>query len=449
MDAEFATLVNRAEGVLRANDLGAWTKPAPNLYPHQWNWDSAFIAIGLSHGHTERAQTEVLSLLRGQWSNGLVPQIVFNPKATGYFPGPDVWQSERSPNAPRDVATSGITQPPVLSTAVLAIWRNAADQDAVIPFLRRVYPHLLAYHRFLYSERNPDGDGLIVVVHPWESGLDNSPPYLDAGQRVKMTYKPTYTRLDTQHVSARNRPSDKDYDLYVYLLEQMRAQNWDQRAYLRNAPLQVQDVLFNSILCRADRDLAEIAHLIGEDSTEVEGWREQTIRAINAKLWSDEDQTYYSYDRVAQRLLTDDTIAGFGPLYGGAATSERASRLIELRLTNPREYWPDGGYPVPTTALDSSWFDAENYWRGPVWIATNWLLIHGLVTYAETALAGRLTTLTIDLPERNGFREYYSPYSGEGFGTDSFSWSAALTIDLVTALESISEPGEPGLAGTT
>src|SRR5579875_2529909 len=200
---ELASLVESARQVLRANDLGRWTKPAPNLYPHQWNWDSAFISIGLSHGATQRAEIEIESLLRGQWTNGLVPQIVFNPQATGYFPGPDVWQSKRSPDAPRDVVTSGITQPPVLATAALAIWQNAADPDSVLPFLRRVYPNLLAYHRFLYRERNPDLDGLIVVLHPWESGLDNSPPYLDAGSRVAMSYKPQYTRLDTQHVSAR------------------------------------------------------------------------------------------------------------------------------------------------------------------------------------------------------------------------------------------------------
>lgn len=428
-------LVTGARQVLAANDLGQSTKPAPNLYPHQWNWDSCFIAIGLSRYDTARAAQELRSLLQGQWKNGLVPQIVFNPSASGYFPGPDVWQSERSPNAPAGIETSGITQPPVLAIAALAVWRNASDRGAAARFLAEVYPLILAYHRFLYEERDPDDSGLIVVVHPWESGLDNSPPYLDAGSRVHLAYRPRYQRLDTLHVAAENRPTNKDYDLYVYLLELMRSADWDQRRYLETAPLQVQDVLFNSILCRANVDLEEIATLVGEDPGPVRAWRDKTSTAINERLWDERDGTYYSFDRVAGHLLKDDTIAGFGPLFGQVAPPDRAARLIEGKLRNSRQYWPAGGYPVPTTALDSSWFNPENYWLGPVWISTNWMLIQGLLDGGSEGLAEDLSHRTLDLVTRSGYREYFNPLTGQGYGTDSFSWTAALTIDLVAAMQ--------------
>ncbi|MDQ2745058.1 MAG: glycoside hydrolase [Chloroflexota bacterium] len=432
--ADLDALVGGAKAVLRENDLGRWTKPAPALYPHQWNWDSCFIAIGLSHYQTERAAQELLSLLRGQWQNGMVPQIVFNPNAGGYFPGPDVWRSERSPRAPVGIETSGITQPPVLAIAALAIWQNAGDRAQARSFLQEVYPKILAFHRFLYEERDPDGTGLIVVLHPWESGLDNSPPYLDAGSRVHMAQRPTYQRLDTKHIAAQNRPTDKDYDLYIYLLEQMRDLNWDQRSYLEHAPLQVQDVLFNSILCNANSALAEIAGIVGEDPSQANAWRESTIRAINERLWDEQAGTYFSYDRVARQLLKDDTIAGFGVLYGSAAPADRADRLLRIRLTNPREYWPDPGYPIPTTAMDSPWFDPGRYWLGPVWVNTNWLLIHGLMKYDRVNLAADLTHRTIDLVDRSGFREYYHPITGHGYGTEAFSWSAALTVDLIAGM---------------
>lgn len=431
-ESELHELVDGAREVLRANDLGAWTKPAPNLYPHQWNWDSGFIAIGLSHYDSRRAQEEIRSLLRGQWHNGMVPQIVFNPQAHGYFPGPEVWQSEQSPLAPAGVTTSGITQPPILATACRAVWQHTPDRAEAQAFLREVFPHLLAYHRFFYELRNPDGDGLIVVLHPWESGLDNSPPYLEAGSRVVLSYRPTYQRLDTAHVDVAQRPTDRDYDLYVYLLEQMRADGYDPRRYLPHAPLQVQDVLFNSILCRANDDLAEIARVLGEEPAPIDQWRRETGGAINRRLWSDEDNTYFSYDRVAGMLLKDDTIAGFGPLYGRVAPPERAERLIEIRLLNPRMYHP--AYPIPSTALDSPWFQPETYWRGPVWMGTNWLLIHGLVDAGRLDLAATLTRQTLALVEHAGYREYYNPFTAAGYGTDQFSWSAALTIDLALPL---------------
>jgi neutral trehalase len=430
-------LIDGAHAVLHGNDLGRSTKPAPGLYPHQWNWDSCFIAIGLSHLDFSRAAEEIRSLLAGQWTNGLVPQIVFNPEASGYFPGPDVWQSERSPNAPKNVATSGITQPPVLATSCLHIYQNAPDKKSAQAFLAEVYPSILLYHRWLYTERDPDGIGLAIVVHPWESGLDNSPPYLDAGKRVTMTYKPNYQRLDLLHVDAKNRPTNKDYDLFVYLLEQMRAVNWDQPKYLEHAPLQVQDVLFNSILCKADNDLAEIARIIGQDPTESVQWHDKTAAAIENLLWDDHDATYYSLDRVSGQPLRDDTIAAFHTLYGDVSSPERAKILVERHLENTEQYHPDPGYTVPTTAMNSPWFNAENYWLGPVWVNTNWMLMHGLRQYGYSTQADNLKQTTLELVHRQGFREYYNPITGEGYGTTNFSWTAALTIDL------LSEPTTP------
>ncbi len=70
-----------AAGVLRRNSLESWTKPAPNLYPHQWSWDSAFIALGLAHLDNRRAVRELETLFAGQWSTGKVPHVIFNPDA--------------------------------------------------------------------------------------------------------------------------------------------------------------------------------------------------------------------------------------------------------------------------------------------------------------------------------------------------------------------------------
>src|SRR5919201_5860296 len=143
--------------VLRANWRGASTVPSPLLYPHQWSWDSACIAIGYSHGNRERAETELRSLFAGQWRDGLLPHIVF-ADGDGYFPGPEFWQTERSPLAPRAPRTSGIVQPPVHATAVLEVHRRAAGH--ALPFLQELLPKLEAWHEYLYRERNRDGDGL-------------------------------------------------------------------------------------------------------------------------------------------------------------------------------------------------------------------------------------------------------------------------------------------------
>jgi hypothetical protein len=81
-------LVRQARAVLDFNWTGEYTMPGPRLYPHQWSWDSAFIAIGYSHYDQERATRELRHLFEAQWKNGLLPQLVFNPHFTNLI----VWQ---------------------------------------------------------------------------------------------------------------------------------------------------------------------------------------------------------------------------------------------------------------------------------------------------------------------------------------------------------------------
>jgi len=84
-------LVRQAKAVLDFNWTGEYTMPGPRLYPHQWSWDSAFTAIGYCRYDQDRATRELRHLFEAQWKNGLLPQLVFNPQYTSYFPGPNFW----------------------------------------------------------------------------------------------------------------------------------------------------------------------------------------------------------------------------------------------------------------------------------------------------------------------------------------------------------------------
>src|SRR5215207_1096702 len=135
-------LAQRALAVLRDNAIGKATSPSRRLYPHQWSWDSACIAIGYARSSQRRAETELRSLFAGQWRNGLLPHIVFTEGAR-YFPGPEFWQPERSPDAPTAPRTSGIVQPPVHATAVWQVYRHAPDRERAAAFARELLPKLV------------------------------------------------------------------------------------------------------------------------------------------------------------------------------------------------------------------------------------------------------------------------------------------------------------------
>jgi hypothetical protein len=85
MSGIFADNVSMAQHILDDNWTGSSTRPSPTLYPHQWNWDSGFIAIGYSHYYTARAIKEIETLFDAQWANGMLPQIVFNEKNLGHY----------------------------------------------------------------------------------------------------------------------------------------------------------------------------------------------------------------------------------------------------------------------------------------------------------------------------------------------------------------------------
>ena len=76
-------LARRAVAVLEKNWMGHATRASAGLYPHQWSWDSACIAIGYSGWDQERAQAELEWIFAGQWADGLLPHIRFAEDAGG------------------------------------------------------------------------------------------------------------------------------------------------------------------------------------------------------------------------------------------------------------------------------------------------------------------------------------------------------------------------------
>jgi glycogen debranching enzyme len=407
----------RAEAVaiMRRNDRGGYTVPTDGLYPFQWNWDSAFAAIGFASFDEERAWTELDTLFSGQWTDGLVPHIVFHRPADSYFPGPEVWGTGRHP------PTSGITQPPVAAIAALRIYREAADRDLARRRALRLLPKLAAWHRWWAAARDPAGTGLVAILHNWESGMDNSPAWDRPFESVPGTATP-YLRKDTGHVHADMRPGKADYDRYVHLVETYRACGWDPARMWAAAPFKVAHVGVNAILLRAEEDLAALARALGA-SAEADAAEARAARmaAAMAGLWSDEAKGFVSLDLVAGRRIDAVTNAGFLPLLTGVPTAVQAQAMA----AEIRRWRRLGAYGVATVAPDEPRFDGRRYWRGPVWCVVNWLLAEGLARHGLAADAEAVRADTAALILRQGFAEYFDPMDGTPCGGAGFTWTAA------------------------
>ncbi|MFW6091286.1 MAG: amylo-alpha-1,6-glucosidase [Actinomycetota bacterium] len=424
-------LARHAREVLDANWLGHATSPSTRLYPHQWSWDSAFVAMGYAHTDQNRAQTEIESLFAGQWSDGMVPHIVFVDGATPYFPGPEIWRTEVSGMAPATPRTSGIVQPPVHATAVWRIYQAAADRAGAREFLDAMLPRLAAWHDYLYRERTRDGGALVEIWHPWESGLDNSPLWDGVLDRIVPDPEsvPPYRRTDLVVSEPGERPTDAEYDRYIHLVKLFADHGYDGARIRAATPFAIQDALFNALLVQAERDLADIARTLGVPAERFDERAERTALAMNDVLWHD-DAGYLDVDVPTGAPI--DTLAWvrFSPLFAGVPDAGRARQLVTM--LDATMVTIDGiGRAVPSLSPHDPRFDPTRYWRGPVWINANWLLYHGLRRYGFTGAAAQLRTTMIELARRGGFSEHYHPGTGRGHGGTEFAWSAALVLDLL------------------
>jgi alpha,alpha-trehalase len=414
-----STLAERAQAILRDNDLGGYTIPTKRLYPFQWNWDSGFAALGISTFDEVRAWEEIEMLLRGQWEDGLVPHIVFHKVSPDYFPGPGIWGVDRQPQ------TSGITQPPVIASVARRLLEDARDRAFAQEKARAFYPRLLAYHRWWWRARDPENTGLAVIYHPWESGMDNSPAWDEALARVPQTENRTYVRRDTSHVDQAQRPRQAEYDRYMYLVELFRGQGYDPAFMYRESPFRVVDLCVNCALQRSTEDLGALAEDFGteEERREISD-RIALGRRGFARLWHGEDGRYYNLDTLTGELARVGTSAGFLPFYAGTPDRDQAERMAaDLRR------WGDAvDYLVPSTDPAAPVFERQRYWRGPVWVVVNYMIGEGLKRYGFEDLAERVRRDTARLVETKDFFEYFDPIDGTGYGGGQFTWTAAMYL---------------------
>ncbi|HSX05537.1 MAG TPA: trehalase family glycosidase [Candidatus Saccharimonadales bacterium] len=433
-------LLEQARAVLKANDRGNYTVPAEDLYPHQWLWDSCFIAIGLRWLDIDRAQTELTSLLRGQWANGMLPNMIFSDDPH-YRRDRGVWRSWVNPASPDNVATSGITQPPMLAEAVWQIGQrlNATERHA---WYKQMLPSLVAYHQWLYTDRDPHQEGLVLQLHPWETGLDNTPPWMTELHEHLMPWwvrviRATHTdgliglfRRDRHYIPPGQRFSTLEILSLFDAQRRLRRKLYDTPKILSHGLFAIEDLTFNCILIRANTRLQQIAKAVRYELSSVLIENMEKSEHALENLWDEYAKTYWSRDFVTHRLLKQPSIASLMPLYAGTITKERAETLVRT-LENDQQFGP--AYPVPSVPLDSPMFDPDRYWQGPAWLNTNWLICEGLRNYGYDDHAAALRETSLEMVKKSGFAEYFDPNTGEPLGAHNFSWTASLVIDFLKA----------------
>ncbi|WP_027505991.1 glucosylglycerate hydrolase [Rhodococcus sp. UNC23MFCrub1.1] len=432
-------LAARAAYLLRGNDLGTMTSAAPRLYPHMWSWDAAFVSVGLAPLSVERAVVELDTLLSAQWSNGMIPHIVFASGVDGYFPGPARWQvNELAGHAPVGVHTSGITQPPVHAIAVQRILdharrRGRTTRQVAGEFLDRRWPDLVRWHRWLAHARDQNHTGRITLYHGWESGMDNSPRWDAAYAKVIPGAVPPYIREDTSIVTdSSQRPSNIEYDRYLWLLEEMKLARYDDLALNSAMSFAVEDVFVSAIFAVACDVLATIGEDHSRPHADVRDLRAWADRFRSGVVATTDARSGAARDRDVRsgEWIKTDTMAMFAPLLCGGLPRDTERALLRL-FEGPRFCGhPDFKYAVPpSTSPISRDFRPREYWRGPVWPVVTWLFSWAFARRGWSERSAMLREEGLRQASDGSFAEYYEPFTGEPLGSMQQSWTAASVLD--------------------
>ena len=413
---------DEARQILVDNSRGDYTIPSPKLYPFQWNWDSAFTALGWAEFDVERAWREIEKLFDAQWPSGMVPHIVFWSEESTYFPGPDVWKTGHVAGFDGTPPTSGISQPPVAATVV----RQLAAHDAARA--ANLVPQLDAWHRWWHDARDPSGNGVIAVSHPWESGRDNCPDWDAALAAVETDGLGSFVRRDLDLVDAGMRPHQRDYDRYLALVEFAASTGWNDAAIGAHSPFWVADPATTAILLRAERDLAALMSAASIDNTPVLD-RIARLEHGYEFLWNPTVGAYCSVDLRTGRQADTATSASFLAPYAGITTHHD-------RVVDQLDDWAEAA-PYGVTSFDPrhAGFEPNRYWRGPIWLVINHMIGRGLDDVGSFDRAERVRRSSHDLIVNTGFAESFNPMTGGAVGGPSFSWTAAVWLDWAGSAE--------------
>ena len=408
-----------AKEVLINNRRSGYTLPTNNeLYPAQWNWDSAFIALGYSYFNMEYAIEELEKLISGQWEDGMIPHILFHDNDESYFPNHKTWDCGNK------VPSSGITQPPIIATIIKKIIdQNKLDQSQM-KRMEIIIKKLKKYLDWFYNYRDTNKIGLAAIIHPWESGLDNSPIWDSPLDKVKIEENLKYERRDLNVSRSSNRPLKKDYDGYITLLNQFKKNKYNPSIIVNDSMFNVIDIGFNSILIRATKDLVEVSKKFNLDFTDLKNKISKSEESL-IKFYKDDDQSFFSYDFKNHNLIKVDAISNYFILFANLENQEINNKIIDKL----KKYNSQKDYFFTTVNPKDKTFEETRYWRGPVWINSNWIVYQGLIN-KDKIFSSSIKNKTLELLENKKFHEYYNYKTGECLGANNFSWSAALYLDF-------------------
>jgi glycogen debranching enzyme len=395
-----------------------YVMPSPGNYPFQWWWDTffnIFILCSLNDkGDLELAKRNFETLFKMQRKDGFVGHMIFwenlFPKSLlNVFQGPPKIDQVRP-------HMSSLIQPPLAAQALHCIYRCSSDRL----FLHDMMPYLKKYIDWLIRNRDFDGDGLLSIISPFESGID---------------WKPSFDEVLGQPPG---QGSERLFRKVMGVERKNFFHGYNYGRIIRANVFIVKEVLFNTLFVL---DLKALASLCDEmNDADAEKYRQHAMKVskrIMEIMYSKEDAAFFDVYGESNKQLKSLTFTIGVPLLLDEINEQDGRELLRRHYLNTEEF--NLAFPIPSVAKNNPAFsptESKFLWRGPTWIPANWWMQQCFLKYGMIEEAQHLADISVSLIEKSGFREYYNPFTGEGYGAKDFTWGA-LALDMIRRMDSI------------
>jgi hypothetical protein len=383
-------------------------RPALTKYSaSQWLWDSGWHMIAWSYRHPENTIAELRSMLKFQQPNGFIPQIIF-------------WNTSRCSQIMRNLflgysnkECTPLTQMPMLAYSVRALWNATQNKE----LLREFVPKIVKYLEW-WESRDHDDDGLVSIIHPWESGMDASPTY----DQALGLYRPRWYQM---------------YFRFFNLIRIYRKLHWNEGAILQGEWFNVEDVGVCSVYADGWGVLASLAREFDPIlATRCHQHNKIYQDAIINKCWNDQRGQFVSFFHQdgEEKALFAETVQTLLPILLDDLPKDIQLQLVS-KITDPEKFGLP--YPIPSVAKSEVTFNPQEsrlLWRGPTWPSTTWLIMEGLLKHGFKKEAEEILEKWANMYLRHGIYEYYNPISGQGLGQKCLGMSTII-VDMLHRLE--------------
>lgn len=383
--------------------------PALKPYPFQWFWDTCFHVVMLARlGEHDLAKRNLRSLFAMQEDNGFVGHMIFwkqllPKRRTDVMQARPTWQALRP-------HMSALVQPPLAGIALHTLYEACGDRV----YLGELYARVRRQHEWLAKNRDLDGDGLLTIISPFESGMDWKASYDPVlGYARRLTPQRLYT------TSLYWKGVGVDFSNFV--------RRYDLARIRRRARFLVKDVGFNAIYAWDLECMERLAPIAGDDPAIFAERRARVLKSMLELMYDEKDAAFYDLREPGSQKLRVLTPTIFFPLALPELDRDLARGVVERHFGDETEFATP--LPIPSVGVrDPAFFagDTAFLWRGPTWAFINWFLYHALRKRGFAAHAATLRRALGELVEKSGFREYYDPFTGAGRGAREFTWSGLL-----------------------